>query len=220
MIGDWRSRCLGILIIEIGGSVKTRKWEISSDAVGHLGLFEGGRSRLNSCCPVPKPEPLLGVFGPCRDPYSHRCASAGTKAARALSLTPCPERSTARVSASPALSAAPLPTPALVAIFDACIRDAERALITDRNYLARLGVETKPCTAGELWAGLFEILTRAEMLAPQWLPPLHFISRRGTLARRIASALGSEAGQLHSVYRELCECLRDDRMFAAGALPA
>lgn len=142
---------------------------------------------------------------------------------RVLDVQECPAADLAIAAATAALvhwlydglsSTAPLPTAALVAIFDTCIRDAERALITDRDYLARLGVATSPCTAGELWAGLVDMLTREALLAPRWLPPLQGITQSGTLARRISNALGGDGRRLHAVYAALCDCLRDNRMFA------
>jgi glutamate--cysteine ligase len=143
---------------------------------------------------------------------------------RVLDVQECPAADLAIAGATAALvhrlyddpdSGAALPTAALVDIFDACIRDAQRALITDGDYLARLGMPTRSCTAGDLWEGLLELLQRAGMLAPQWSPPLQTIIRRGTLAERISRALGGDAGRLPAVYREMCACLRDNRMFAA-----
>lgn len=103
-----------------------------------------------------------------------------------------------------------LETGALVAIFDACIRDAERAPIGDARYLARLGFAGASCEAGELWAWLVDTLARDGLLAPRWLPPLHFIGERGPLARRLAVALNDDPGRLRDEYRKLCQCLRDN----------
>jgi len=47
--------------------------------------------------------------------------------------------------------------------------------------------------------------------------PLQVILDEGPLARRIIQALGPEPGRdrLTAVYRELCDCLREGRMYHA-----
>ncbi|MFT3959919.1 carboxylate-amine ligase [Propionivibrio sp.] len=110
-----------------------------------------------------------------------------------------------------------LPTAVLVAIFAACIRDAERAVVADREYLARLGLPGRPHTAGELWAELVETLAGDGLLAPCWLPALRLILRRGTLARRLDAAIAGDPARLPAVCRELCACLDADRMFPGDA---
>ncbi|BAL24964.1 glutamate-cysteine ligase family protein [Azoarcus sp. KH32C] len=106
-----------------------------------------------------------------------------------------------------------LDTLRLVAIFDRCIQDAERAEIDDGEYLELLGCDSRPRTATELWAGLIDRLQADGLLAAQWLPALHLILRRGTLARRLAMALDDDPGCLLGVYRELCECLHDNHQY-------
>lgn len=106
---------------------------------------------------------------------------------------------------------------ALAAIFDACIHDAERATISDRSYLALLGHEGGPVGAGALWADLVDRLAHRGLLGPRWLPALGVILEQGPLARRLAVALDDDAGRLHSVYGELCECLHDNRQFLKGS---
>ncbi|MGE5469509.1 MAG: glutamate-cysteine ligase family protein [Bacteroidota bacterium] len=107
----------------------------------------------------------------------------------------------------------PLATAALVGIFDACIRDADQALVTDRNYLACLGFPSNTCPAGELWRWLVGVLAADGLLAPVWLAPLHFIGQHGPLARRLSAALADEPRRLRDVYRQLCLCLRDNTLY-------
>ena len=120
--------------------------------------------------------------------------------------------------AAPAADTA-IRTAALVATFRACLRDAERAQIDDASYLAQLGLDCGPCRTDELWARLIDLLVAEERLAPRWHAPLQLILERGPLARRIVAALDEDAGrlQMRDVYRELCQCLRDDRQFEGTA---
>jgi carboxylate-amine ligase len=106
-----------------------------------------------------------------------------------------------------------LETPALVAIFEACIRDADQAVIDDPRYLGLLGWNGRPPRAGELWAALIDRLHGQGLLDPAWMPSLELILERGPLARRLAAALGDDPGRLRSVYGELCECLHDNRPY-------
>lgn len=110
--------------------------------------------------------------------------------------------------------AAGLDTAALVAIFERCIHDAEQASIEDTRYLALFGLDGGTLTAGALWARLIEGFAAAGLLAGRWLAPLQLIIERGPLARRLAAALDDDPGRLRGVYRELCECLHDNRQFS------
>jgi gamma-glutamyl:cysteine ligase YbdK (ATP-grasp superfamily) len=103
-------------------------------------------------------------------------------------------------------------TDALATILVACIRDAEQAVIDDAGYLRLLGFSGHRCEAGELWRHLVE--ATLEEPGP-WREPLEIMLEHGPLARRILRAVGRdcpEAG-LRTVYRELCDCLEQGRMF-------
>lgn len=112
----------------------------------------------------------------------------------------------------------------LRAIFDACVRGADEAVITNHAYLAALGhrsagtSSSARCAAGELWAGLIE---RAGIQpgGDSLLGPVEHILKRGPLSRRILTALGDpqrsaqdeytpDRRRLHAVYAELCTCLQ------------
>jgi gamma-glutamyl:cysteine ligase YbdK (ATP-grasp superfamily) len=102
----------------------------------------------------------------------------------------------------------------LAAIFLATIRDAEQAPIDDRRYLAQFGYPHAAATAGELWR---HILDRVMSPSEPWSTPLETILRGGPLSRRIVKALGNaelDSSRLEEVYRELCDCLAEGRMFA------
>jgi len=107
-------------------------------------------------------------------------------------------------------------TPDLARILQGCIRDADEAVIGHAGYLNLLGFPRSRCLARELWqhihatlrwdrAGHRDELERA----------LGLILERGPLARRILHATGPacERPRLENVYRQLCACLAEGRMF-------
>lgn len=106
-------------------------------------------------------------------------------------------------------------TTALVEILLVCIRDADRAVIDDTQYLALLGFPGDHCEAHELWRHLFATCAGDPLLSQVSRVPLDTILSRGPLARRIMRALGEtfDRPRLESVYRELCDCLADGRLF-------
>lgn len=146
---------------------------------------------------------------------------------RVLDAQECARADLAVVAATTALvrhlyeaTAAPaqaLETAALTQIFEDCIRDADRASITDRDYLRLFGLDGSPLTAGALWRRLIGLFGDDGLLAPRWLPPLSLILERGPLARRLEQALDKDPGRLRPVYGELCQCLRENRMYGEAA---
>ncbi len=96
----------------------------------------------------------------------------------------------------------------LVRIFLRTIRDAERAVIDDAAYLEQFGIRATRPTAGDVWQQIV-----AQDAGDK---PLTTILREGPLSRRIERALAGNTSRLPEVYRELCHCLADGRMFAAS----
>jgi gamma-glutamyl:cysteine ligase YbdK (ATP-grasp superfamily) len=106
----------------------------------------------------------------------------------------------------------------LAAILGEVIRDGERAVIRDREFLGTLGFPgASDPTAGDLWAHLIEAHPPGPDAGEESHAALRTILREGPLARRVLAALGGEArpGRLHEVYEELCRCLSDGRPFHA-----
>jgi carboxylate-amine ligase len=104
----------------------------------------------------------------------------------------------------------------LETIFLAVLREGESAVIRDGRYLSAFGLSRGPMTAGELWAHLAAtLLTGATDDDRAALRALNVILARGTLARRIVRGLGKAPSreQVQRVYRELCDCLSEGRMF-------
>lgn len=106
-----------------------------------------------------------------------------------------------------------IPTSSLVPILHACIRDAEQAIIEHAEFLRLLGFPETRCSAAELWWHLKEGMASARMQA--WEDPLRTILEQGPLARRILRAAGGDVSPARqaTVYRALCECLEQGRMF-------
>lgn len=107
-------------------------------------------------------------------------------------------------------------TDALVEIMLACIRDADQADIGNAAYLRLLGFPDRRCKAGELWQHLVETLSWSRLgHRSEWQEPLDVMLKEGPLARRILRATGPACShsRLGEVYRQLCDCLAEGRMF-------
>jgi gamma-glutamyl:cysteine ligase YbdK (ATP-grasp superfamily) len=91
-----------------------------------------------------------------------------------------------------------------------CTRDADEALIADRDYLGVFGFDGDSATAGSLWR---HIVGRLPDPGPH-RETLDFILDRGPLARRILRALdGEPAPGVGDVYAALCDCLEQGTVF-------
>lgn len=119
-----------------------------------------------------------------------------------------------------------IPTDGLVKILNDCVHYAEHAVIDDPAYLELLGYNGSRCTAKELWKNLLAPLLEEDKIPTNlqpspshdntaWKKPLQFILDNGPLARRILQATGTDESRAHLevIYRELCGCLQDGRMF-------
>jgi len=104
----------------------------------------------------------------------------------------------------------------LVAMFGDVIRQGELAVIRDRRWLVSAGITSNRATAGEVWESL---LTRIEQemgptaLSQQAAERIRFLLAHGPLARRILRRLDGDPKEIRNVYRELCQCLVDGRIF-------
>ncbi len=109
------------------------------------------------------------------------------------------------------------PIEPLERFFLATLRDADGAVVEDRDYLGAFGAgDLKRCTAGVLWAHLYEALRGGGANGEVDLAPIDTILREGCLARRLTAALGDEPGErshVQSVYRRLAACLASGNLF-------
>lgn len=108
-----------------------------------------------------------------------------------------------------------VPTDPLHAMLLDVIREGEHAMITHAPYLRAWGVDAPRMSAGDLWRKLREELMPA---SSAFAPALDVILGQGTLSTRLRAALGKSPSreELFGVYRQMCDCLRDDRLFGAG----
>jgi hypothetical protein len=109
-----------------------------------------------------------------------------------------------------------MPTAALAAILQDCIREADQATVDNAMYLGLMGFPAHRCTAGELWHHLVERMMADDAQHVQhWQAPLQTILQQGPLARRLLRATGGEPSRarLQTVWRELSECLQSGKMF-------
>jgi carboxylate-amine ligase len=110
----------------------------------------------------------------------------------------------------------PLDSQRLLAILTACSRGAGPAVISDAEYLQRVGFPEPHCTAHELWRHLLDdTLFRDPGARETWGKPLELILREGVLARRILRAIGADYRResLREVFGRLCRCLDRDLLF-------
>ena len=117
---------------------------------------------------------------------------------------------------APGPAAVPVATAQLEAIFLRCVEEGEQAIVADADYLQALGLSTCPCGAADLWRRLLEQAGECPVRAPRgWKHVIQAILEHGTLSRRIVRALGKNFSRtdLRDVYRHLCACLNDGRLF-------
>ena len=108
------------------------------------------------------------------------------------------------------------PQDPLVDIFLKIIRKAENAIVDDTRYLRAFGIRNgKSCRADELWRLIFNRCLGFDKFEDSSRRVLEFIMEQGTLAGRILSALEGDyrKERIKEVYRNLCDCLNDGRLF-------
>lgn len=146
---------------------------------------------------------------------------------RVLDVQECPRvdlaicsaiTSVLRALCAPTLNLGPLQSldvDPLHAILLSCIKDADRATITDTTYLKALGIARASCTAAELWRDLLDRTQSNDANAPTWRPVLDLILKEGPLSRRILKALGKDTSPkaIIAVYRRLAGCLSANTPF-------
>ncbi len=110
-----------------------------------------------------------------------------------------------------------LETTRLAQILALTTAEAESAKIEDRDYLRALGLDGETRSAGEVWRALVDHHVATEPEAPEHLPTLDVILEEGCLSRRILRSAGRRPTRdvLSSAYRDLCDCLREQRLFRA-----
>lgn len=110
---------------------------------------------------------------------------------------------------------AALDTAALESILLMVIRDADRAVIKDRDYLRLLGWRGGSCTAADLWRDLISSSARGGPALESWRPWIETLLAHGCLARRILTALDGDTSReaMTAVYARLQQCLETGAAF-------
>ena len=107
-------------------------------------------------------------------------------------------------------------TEELAAGLSLAARQGERAGIGDKRYLQGFGFRGSATELGGLWEHLIETVSARGSLGTDTGRLLEHYLRHGTLATRIAKAVGllPTRARLAKVYEELCEALADGRPFS------
>jgi gamma-glutamyl:cysteine ligase YbdK (ATP-grasp superfamily) len=118
-------------------------------------------------------------------------------------------------------------TEALNAVLLATTRDAEAAVVDDRDYLGAFGIRASRARAGDVWRHLVETVVAADAeFSSTWASVVETILDEGTLARRIVRAVAGDhpsasarlslpRDTLRGTYAGLCDCLKANRVFHA-----
>lgn len=102
----------------------------------------------------------------------------------------------------------------LAQILEAGVVKAERAVITNQEFLTVFGSDATSLTVGELWKHIFNRLKDQADLKKR-SRHLEIILKEGSLSTRIVRALKGDysVSALTKVYRELANCLAQNRLF-------
>lgn len=111
-----------------------------------------------------------------------------------------------------------MPTESLATIFQSCVELGEEALVENEEYLALLGITDTSCTAGEALRTLVSKAIASGPMPGDSAAILQTLLDQGPLARRILRALDGDdsRAKVEQVYRQLCDCLDQGRMFIPG----
>jgi gamma-glutamyl:cysteine ligase YbdK (ATP-grasp superfamily) len=102
-----------------------------------------------------------------------------------------------------------MPTGPLAELLQASTFAAERAEITQADYLRQFGVSQASMTVGDMWRHLIGCV--GDQITH--LEPLKLIVKEGPLSRRIERAVQRDQLSLLDIYRQLSDCLLQGRLF-------
>ncbi|CAN5170923.1 glutamate-cysteine ligase family protein [soil metagenome] len=114
---------------------------------------------------------------------------------------------------------ATIPAVELDAVLKNCTRLGKRARIEHSGYLRALGLTSNPVNAAKVWQELLAACGEdLPMTDPAWRDIVDFILERGTLSQRLLRAVRGDYSRdnLRKVYRELCDCLDEGRLFTGS----
>jgi gamma-glutamyl:cysteine ligase YbdK (ATP-grasp superfamily) len=103
-------------------------------------------------------------------------------------------------------------TGSLESLLSETIERAEQAIVNNADYLRAFGLKERSYSAGKWWR---EVLAGTLPVSAPEQASLEMILNQGSLASRILRATGKRPSRerLRAVYRELCGCLAQGRLF-------
>ena len=107
-------------------------------------------------------------------------------------------------------------TDTLAQLLDKTSEKAQSVVIDDRDFLKVWGLPGTSCSALDLWRHITERLIRSGNVAvASARREIDVILKEGTLSQRIVRAIGNDQSKenVSSVYRRLCDCLAQNKMF-------
>jgi carboxylate-amine ligase len=107
-------------------------------------------------------------------------------------------------------------TEVLAQILEQTTAVGHEAVLDNAEYLALFDYPENKASAGELWQHILEnLLERGNPALEGYKKEIDVILKKGTLAHRIVRAIGKNQSyeSIASVYRVLCDCLANNRMF-------
>lgn len=107
-------------------------------------------------------------------------------------------------------------TDMLSSILNQTIEKGQEVVITNTEFLNAFGFNGSACLARELWLSILDKLVGLGNSAlDKWRPELDIIFKEGNLSTRIVKSLGADPShqQIIKVYRNLSDCLAQNRMF-------
>lgn len=104
-------------------------------------------------------------------------------------------------------------TEPLVSILDKCIEKGMDAVIDHAEYLNVFNITSPKISAREVWQHILQQLNAGNLITAK--PVLDTILNKGNLAQRIVKAMHEDYSQdnLVRVYRQLAECLQENKVF-------
>ncbi|MBX2943027.1 MAG: glutamate--cysteine ligase [Cyclobacteriaceae bacterium] len=107
-------------------------------------------------------------------------------------------------------------TEPMAGLFEKCIVTGQKTEVTNPEFLTAFGIQNNTLTAIEVWRTVMDNLVKSGNSAlEKWKPELSVILNEGTLSDRIIRSLEEDNTEesIKSVYRRLCGCLEQDKMF-------
>lgn len=109
-----------------------------------------------------------------------------------------------------------LRTDPMAALFEKCYVEGQKTEVTSPEYLTAFGMPKDAVTVKQIWKSMMNKLVKSGNTAlEKWEPELSVILNEGTLSDRILNALNGDHSEesIKTVYRRLCGCLEQNKMF-------